>query len=462
MPYKFRRVCPLCYRQDLLYLADRLRQVHKLSCEERQPLLKAAIFSHQVTPSVLPGVQPQGLYSPHIFQHGIPQYTMNATFPLSSIEKSTTLPSPNLSQSIKPKQSKTVKVQTSQCLETQPYPEFKFHHTFSMLVVGPTQCGKTYLVQQVLTKNCIKYPSEKSTQIYWFYNQWQPRYDALKRALKKKIQFTQGLPDLSEDLHEINPEYNNILVFDDLMSQAIDSPVLSQLFTQGRHRNASVILLLQNMFPKGKYNTDISRNAQYVVLFRSPSDRKQIDIIVERTFAKDRKNFMSAYAKETAKPYGYILIDNQPKTTSEKQVVSEVFGKCKSYPYISTQSEITQATTDVQPSVTGKVECPLPKQSVKRKPENEKPPAKKAKTASVKQSAKKVKTLPKTQSKPTVKRSRKPAVYKAKVIRESSEEDIYSTEDERRHFRDELNKLATQDYLARQSRSGFRFNPSYA
>ena len=104
----------------------------------------------------------------------------------------------------------------------------------------------------------------------------------------------------------------------------------------------------------------------------------------------------------------------------------------------------------------------MPKQSVKRKPENEKPPAKKAKTASVKQSAKKVKTLPKTQSKPTVKRSRKPAVYKAKVIRESSEEDIYSTEDERRHFRDELNKLATQDYLARQSRSGFRFNPSYA
>ena len=432
--------------------------MHKLSCEERQPLLKAAIFSHQVTPTVLPGVQTQGLYSPHFFQHGMPQYTMNSQLLPPSIEKSTTLPSPNLSQSIKPKQSKPVKVQTSQCLETQPYPEFKFHNTFSMLVVGPTQCGKTYFVQQLLTKNCIEYPSEKSTQIYWFYNQWQPRYDAMKRVLKKKIQFTQGLPDLSEDLSEINPEYNNILVFDDLMSQAIDSPVLSQLFTQGRHRNASVILLLQNMFPKGKFNTDISRNAQYMVLFRSPSDRKQMDIMAERTFAKDRKNFMSAGAKETLKPYGYILIDNQPKTTSEKQVVSEVFGKCKSYPHISTQSEITQATTDVQPTVTHKVECP--KQVVKRNPEYEKPPAKKAKT--VKQSAKK--ELPKRQSKLTVKRSRKPAVYKAKVIRESSEEeeDIYSTEDEKpKDLTSELRELTTQHYLARQSRSGFRFNPSY-
>ena len=351
MPYKFRRVCPLCYRQDLLYLADHLRQVHKLSCEERQPLLKAAIFSHQVTPTVFPGVQPQGLYSPHIFQHGMPQYTMNAPFPPPSIENLTTVPASNLSQSMKPKQCKVTKLPTSQCLETQTYPEFKFHHMFSMLVVGPTQCGKTYFVQRVLTKNCIECPSEKPTQIYWFYNQWQPRYYALKRALKRRILFTQGLPDLSEDLHEINPEYNNILVFDDLMSQATDSPVLSKLFTQGRHCNASVILLLQNMFPRGKYNTDISRNAQYLVLFRSPSDRKQIGIVAQRIFTKDRKNFMSAYVKETEKPYGYILIDNQPKTTSEKQVISDVFGQCKSYPHISTQSEKTHVTTDVQMSI---------------------------------------------------------------------------------------------------------------
>ena len=81
----------------------------------------------------------------------------------------------------------------------------------------------------------------------------------------------------------------------------------------------------------------------------------------------------------------------------------------------------------------------------------------------MKPSAEKVKTLPKTQTKPTVKRSRKPAVYKAKVIRESSEEeDIYSNEDEKsRDLMNELNELATQNYFARQSRGGFSFNPSY-
>ena len=310
MSLKQGRTCPVCLKENLFYLGDHLRQVHKLSSEERQPLLKSAVFS-PTTSRGFPYISPYPFW-------GMPQYTMNSQLLPPSIENSTTIQTPNLSQSMKPKQPKVAKLPTTNCLETQPYPEFKFNHMFSMVIVGPTQCGKTYFMQQVLTKNCIQYPSEKSTQIYWFYNQWQPRYDALERALKKRIQFTQGLSDLSEDLNEINPEYNNILVFDDLMSQAIDSPVLSQLFTRGRHRNASVILLLQNMCPKGKYNTDISRNAQYVVLFRSPSDRKQIDIIAERIFAKDRKNFMSAYAKETANPYGYVMIRGTQREYSSK------------------------------------------------------------------------------------------------------------------------------------------------
>ena len=55
---------------------------------------------------------------------------------------------------------------------------------------------------------------------------------------------------------------------------------------------------------------------------------------------------MSVYRRITAKPYGYVLIDNQPKTTSEKQVVSDVFGQCRSYPHISTHTtqEVNRGT----------------------------------------------------------------------------------------------------------------------
>ena len=158
-------------------------------------------------------------------------------------------------------------------------------------------------------------------------------------------------------------KFHYILVFDDLMSQATESPVLFLLLTQGRHRNASVILLLQNMFPQGKFHTDISRNAhkiKYMVLFRSPNDRKQIGIIAERMFDKNLTIFMSAYTKETEKPCGYLLVDNLPKTTSDKQVVTDIFGECRCYPNIITQEKtVTPLKTD--PSKVKDSVLPIPK-----------------------------------------------------------------------------------------------------
>ena len=300
--------------------------------------------------------------------------------PYQAMSMNSTLPQPTKPRMKQPKTK--VKI----CLETKPYEDFKFNHMFSMLVVGPSQCGKTYFVEQLPTIPCVKYPNKKPRRIEWFYNQWQPRYNSLQSALGNDIQFTQGLPELSEDLHEINPKFNNVLVFDDLMAQATDSPVLSKLFTQGRHRNASVTLLLQNMFPKGKFNTDITRNTQYMVLFRSPCDRKQIDIIAERIFAKDRPNLMEAYTKETSKPYGYVLIDNQPKTPPDKQVVSNVFCECQRYPSISANADSSREAL-VMPE--------------KRKVDFESPAAKKPKRENqAKIQPRAVKIPPKKQTKP--------------------------------------------------------------
>ena len=66
---------------------------------------------------------------------GMPQYPMgmNPQFTDHPIQ----------AQGTKPKPRKVAKIEPSQCLETTVYPDFKFNHMFSMLVVGPSQCGKT-------------------------------------------------------------------------------------------------------------------------------------------------------------------------------------------------------------------------------------------------------------------------------------------------------------------------------
>ena len=270
------------------------------------------------------------------------------------------------------------------CLDTQPHPDFAFQHPYSMMVVGPSQCGKTHFVHQLLTHKCMAFPNKKPWRVCWYYNQWQPKYAEIQGDLGNKIRFFQGLPEVEEDLRSIPTSKHTIIVLDDLMAQATDSPLVSKLFTQGRHRNASVILLLQNMFPKGKYNTDISRNATYKVLFRSPGDRKQIDIMAEQTFAKDRPRFMQAYSQETDRPYGYIVVDNHPRTASEHQVVGDVFGDCYAYPHIT--SPLSQSKIDPVPlpekPVTRKRPAPVVNKSPlkKRKAVQRKVPTKKRKT----------------------------------------------------------------------------------
>ena len=128
-------------------------------------------------------------------------------------------------------------------------------------------------------------------------------------------------------------------------TSATDSPVVSRLFTQGRHRNASVTLLLQNMFPKGRCNTDISRNAQYLALFRSPSDRKQMGIIAECMFDTNTVHFMNAHYKETEKPYGYLLVDNKPGTPPNNQILADLFGECYAYHFGVNSTEPTRMET---------------------------------------------------------------------------------------------------------------------
>ena len=142
----FRRTCRVCGRPDLKNISTHLLQVHGLSSEERKPYLKQAQVSSW---------QPRVERSPHMTMS-----YMNVEKPGQKRVKQ--------SEHLPPAKRPRTAARTT---FWQSCPEFNFRHKFSLLVVGPTQSGKTYFVQQILEHNRIVYEEQKSIRIFWFYNQ---------------------------------------------------------------------------------------------------------------------------------------------------------------------------------------------------------------------------------------------------------------------------------------------------
>ena len=76
---------------------------------------------------------------------------------------------------------------------------------------------------------------------------------------------------------------NSIIVVDDLMHEMSSNADIGKLFTKGRSQlNCNVILLWQNVFPKGPEMRNLSINAQHIVIFKNPCDKSQIRFFAQQ------------------------------------------------------------------------------------------------------------------------------------------------------------------------------------
>ena len=93
--------------------------------------------------------------------------------------------------------------------------------------------NQSYFVKQMLERDHIEDDDPgRQRLIHWFYGQYQDMFKDMRRNLGKDIYFKQGLAKFESDLSDIDPCYNNIVVLDDLMDIAMDSPIISKLFTK--------------------------------------------------------------------------------------------------------------------------------------------------------------------------------------------------------------------------------------
>lgn len=187
----------------------------------------------------------------------------------------------------------------------------RFKTPFSCMIVGPSGCGKTYFVKKMLL-DCSHVMDAQPGAIVWIYNSFQPMYAELQK-MNKNIKFIKGLPDSFEDEELFPVNQNLLIILDDVIFQASEHPEVVKLFTEFRHhRNWNVIMLTQNVFHQGKFSRTISLNSNYMVLFKNPRDRLQVNILARQIFPSAKGLFLESFEDATREAHGYLILDLTP------------------------------------------------------------------------------------------------------------------------------------------------------
>ena len=69
---------------------------------------------------------------------------------------------------------------------------------------------------------------------------------------------------------------------------------------------------------------NISLNAHYIVLFKSPRDKQQISMLARQVNPGKVQEFMRSYEDATRRPHGYLMLDLKPTTDDQQRLKTNV------------------------------------------------------------------------------------------------------------------------------------------
>ena len=178
-----------------------------------------------------------------------------------------------------------------------PLPE-----SFRFLIVGPSNCGKTHLLKNMLLPNC-----EYNNCFIVGPTSYQYKdCDCTTNVCKCN-------PDLvtmtSDDIfkpQELPREEKHLFIFDDVMIEK--KPLISEYFCRGRHNNCNMFYLAQNDFYIPRHT--IRESCNLFILFKQKN--KSLRLIYDDLFDDDEftfEEFRDICKLAWMTKYNYIVID---------------------------------------------------------------------------------------------------------------------------------------------------------
>lgn len=172
-----------------------------------------------------------------------------------------------------------------------------------MLVVGPSQIGKTTWLLKAISSDMIKPPHQ---EIYYFYTEYNKAFDNYP-----SINFIEGFDPsfISKEFLNGREDKSVCIVLDDFQDSPIAKDILSSLFLRIiHHRGVSCVATLQTAFPRQLNGPELSRNCTYKCIFKNASERSETILLGCRMFPGQSK-FWSEVVDACHGSNSYIFLD---------------------------------------------------------------------------------------------------------------------------------------------------------
>ena len=193
----------------------------------------------------------------------------------------------------------------------------RFDNKSTITIAGPSQSGKSTFVEKLVERKDVLF-KDPIENVYWF----------CAYLPKKKVDnviYNVGLP--IKVINKIQP--HSLVIIDDFMQELSSSKELTSIMTRAvHHLPMTLIYITQNIFSKGSDTKTRRLNTNYLILFKNPHDKAQMDYIGRQMYPYDKGFLSTAFEDATShNPYTYLLIDCHQYTPDEIRVRTNILNE---------------------------------------------------------------------------------------------------------------------------------------
>ena len=198
--------------------------------------------------------------------------------------------------------------------------DIRLKENFKLFIAGPSRCGKTFFVSDLI-ENIETFSKQPPSTIVYVYKVWQTKFDEMRSIVHMFIPDNENIVNQLKDLAIGQPIF---VIFDDLLNSTslVD---ISNLFTvDGRHMNMSMAFITQRMFVNNEHFRQISQNCDYFCVFKNPRNSSEIRTLAQQ-LTPGSLDLVDVYTEATKDPFTYLFINLTQECPPKVKYLSRLF-----------------------------------------------------------------------------------------------------------------------------------------